>query len=115
MDKLALIEKDMLAEAKKDYPVFNPGDIIKVYYTIREKDKERVHPLEGVVIKKQGAQHRKSFTLRRQSFGETYEITFPLYSPNITKIEVVKSSKRRARRGRLYYLRKRIGKKAFLT
>ncbi|MFH1768686.1 MAG: 50S ribosomal protein L19 [Candidatus Omnitrophota bacterium] len=115
MNELVQIEKDMLDELKKEFPDFNQGDIVKVYYKIKEKDKERVHPIEGIVLKIQGAMHRKSFTIRRMSFGELYEITFPYYSPNIDKIEVVKSSRRRARRGRIYYIRKRIGKKAFLT
>ena len=115
MGKLAEIEKAMCNELKKNHPDFQQGDIVKVYYKIREKDKERLQPLEGIVIKKQGAQHRKSFTLRRTSFGEVYEVTFPYYSPNLDKIEVVKASKRRARRSRLNYLRKRVGKKAFLT
>ncbi len=115
MAKLAQIEKELYEQFKRDYPVFKQGDMIKVYYKIREKDKERIHPIEGVVIKIQGALHRKSFTLRRISFGEAYEVTFPYYSPNIDKIEVVKPSRRKPRRARLYYLRKRIGKKAFIT
>jgi len=112
MDKLFAVEKEMREELKKDYPQFRQGDIIKVYYKIKEKDKERIHPIEGIVIKIQGALHRKSFTIRRISFGEAYEVSFPFYSPLIEKIEVVKHSKRRPRRRRLYYLRERIGKKA---
>ncbi len=115
MNKLVQIEKEMLQQLKKEYPDFKQGDIVKVYYKIKDKDKERIHPLEGIVIKYQGAMHRKSFTLRRMSFGESYEVTFPYHSPNIDKIEVVKPSKRKARRKRIYYLRERIGKKAFLT
>ncbi len=112
MDKLMKIEKEMLEEVKKDYPIFNPGDIIKVYYKIKEKDKERVHSIEGIVMKIYGQLHRKSFMIRRIAYGEALEITFPYYSPNIEKIEVVKYSRRRPRRARLYYLRKRVGKKA---
>jgi large subunit ribosomal protein L19 len=97
---------------KKDYPEFSPGDMIKVYYKIREKDKVRLHPVEGLVIKVQGAMHRKSFTVRRLAYGQAYEVTFPYYSPNIEKIEMVKKSRRRPRRAKLYYLRGRIGKKA---
>ena len=115
MNKLIEIEKELIGQLKKDYPEFRPGDIIKVYYKIREKDKERIHPVEGVLIKVQGAMHRKSFTLRRMSFGESYEVTFPYHSPNIDKIELVKAAKRRARRKRIYYVRKRLGKKAFLV
>ena len=115
MNKLEETEKEFVAQLKKDYPDFKPGDIVKVYYKIRDKEKIRVHPMEGIIIKIQGAQHRKSFTLRRLSFGERYEVTFPYYSPNIDKINIVKSSKRKARRGRIYYLRGRIGKKAFIA
>ncbi|OQX88482.1 MAG: 50S ribosomal protein L19 [Candidatus Omnitrophica bacterium 4484_70.2] len=115
MNKLFAVEKEMREELKKDYPQFRQGDIIKVYYKIKEKDKERIHPIEGIVIKIQGALHRKSFTIRRISFGEAYEVSFPFYSPLIEKIEVIKHSKRRPRRRRLYYLRERIGKKAMRT
>lgn len=109
------VEEELLEKAKKDYPEFKQGDIIKVYYKIKEKDKVRLHPIEGVVIKIQGERHRKSFTIRRISYGEALEVTFPYYSPNIEKIELVKKSKRRPRRKRLYYLRDRIGRKAMLT
>jgi len=107
-----MVEKEMLESLKRDYPEFSSGDIIKVFYKIREKEKTRLHPVEGIVIKIQGAMHRKSFTLRRIAYGEAYEVTFPYYSPNIEKINVTKKSKRRPRRKRLYYLRGRVGKKA---
>lgn len=115
MDKLMVVEKELRDALKKDYPEFKQGDIIKIYYKIREKDKERLHPIEGVVIKIQGAMHRKSFTVRRIAYGEAYEVTIPYYSPNIDRIEVVRSSRRHPRRRRLYYLRQRLGKKAMLT
>jgi large subunit ribosomal protein L19 len=115
MDKLLAVEKELKDALKKDYPDFSPGDMIKVYYKIREKDKERLHPIEGVVIKMYGHMHRKSFTLRRTAYGEAYEVSFPYYSPNIEKIELIKKGQRRPRRGRLYYLRERIGKKATIT
>ncbi len=115
MVELAQIENELLTQSKKNYPEFKQGDIIKVYYKIRDKDRERLHPIEGIIIKIQGALHRKTFTLRRIAFGEAYEVTFPYYSPNIDKIEMVKPSKRRARRKRIYYVRKRIGKKAFVA
>ncbi len=115
MSRLVELEKEIHEQLKRDFPEFSPGDMIKVYYKIKEKEKERIHPMEGIVIKIQGAMHRKSFTIRRRSFGEVYEVTFPFYSPNIDKIEVVKPSRRRGRRARLYYLRKRVGKKAFIT
>lgn len=110
-----MVEKELKEALKKEYPKFRQGDIIKVYYKIREKDKTRLHPVEGVVIKVQGAMHRKSFTVRRIAYGQAYEVTFPYYSPNIDKIEVVKKGRRRPRRRRLYYLRGRVGKKATLT
>lgn len=115
MDKLFMVEKELKESLKKDYPEFNAGDIIKVYYKIREKDKVRLHPIEGIVIKVQGAMHRKSFTVRRIAYGEAYEVTFPYYSPNIEKIEIVKKSHRPPRRKRLYYLRGRGGRKATIT
>jgi len=115
MDKLMVVEKELKEALKKEYPVFKQGDVIKVYYKIREKDKVRLHPVEGIVIKVQGAMHRKSFTVRRISYGEAYEVTFPYYSPNIDKIEVTKKSRRRPRRRRLYYLRGRVGKKAVVA
>jgi large subunit ribosomal protein L19 len=115
MDKLFMIEKELVESMKKDYPQFTQGDIIKVHYRIREKDKERIHPMEGVVIKSQGAMNKKSFTLRRNAFGESYEVTFPYYSPNIAKIEIVKKAVKLPRRARLYYLRQRGGKHAMVA
>ncbi|MDD5195226.1 MAG: 50S ribosomal protein L19 [Candidatus Omnitrophica bacterium] len=115
MDKLIMVEKEMLASLKKEYPAFRQGDIVNVHYKIREKDKERIQHLEGIIIKIQGEMHRKSFTLRRIAYGEAYEISFPYYSPNIDKIEVVKKSASPARRKKLYYLRKNLGKQAMLA
>ncbi|UCC95332.1 MAG: 50S ribosomal protein L19 [Candidatus Omnitrophota bacterium] len=115
MDKLMIVEKELLEDLKREHPEFKQGDIIKVYYKIRDKDKVRLHPVEGLVMKIQGSMHRKSFTLRRIAYGETYEVTFPYYSPNIDKIEVVKKSRRIPRRKKLYYLRGRVGKRASLT
>lgn len=115
MDKLVMVEKELKQALKKEYPEFRQGDTIKVYYKIREKDKVRLHPVEGIVIKIQGAMHRKSFTVRRIAYGEAYEVTFPYYSPNIERIELVKKRRRNPRRRRLYYLRGRVGKKATLV
>lgn len=110
-----MVEKELLGDLKKEYPVFNPGDIIKIHYIIREKDKERLHPIEGVVIKIQGEMHRKSFTLRRIAYGQAYEVTMPYHSPSISKIEVVKANRKLPRRGKLYYLRGREGKRAMFV
>jgi len=115
MDKLAMVEKELKQALKKDYPEFKQGDIIKVYYRIKEKEKVRLHPVEGIIIKIQGAMHRKAFTLRRIAYGEAYEVTFPFYSPKIDRIEMVKKGRRNPRRKRLYYLRDRVGKKANLA
>ncbi|MBU1122270.1 MAG: 50S ribosomal protein L19 [Candidatus Omnitrophota bacterium] len=115
MDKLLMVEKELKESLKRDYPDFKQGDIIKVYYKIKEKDKERLHPIEGIVLKIQGAMHRKSFTLRRIAYGQAFEVTIPYYTPNIGKIDLVKKSRRQPRRKRLYYLRDRVGKKAMLT
>lgn len=115
MDKLLMVEKELVESLKRDYPAFAQGDIIKVYYRIKEKDKERIHPIEGIVIKIQGAMQRKSFTVRRIAYGEAYEVTIPYYSPKIKNIELIKKSRRKPRRSRLYYLRDRVGKKAVLA
>ena len=115
MDKLLMVEKELKQALKKEYPEFIQGDIVKVFYKIRDKDKIRLHPVEGIVIKIQGAMHRKSFTLRRIAYGQAYEVTFPYYSPNIEKLELIKKGRRRPRRKRLYYLRGRVGKKASMT
>lgn len=111
--KLNLIEKEMEEKLKKDFPPFGVGDTVKVTYSTKEKDgKERKHSIEGIVIKEQNSYHRRSFTIRRISYGENMEITFPLFSPNVVKVEVTQPAKRRPRRAKLYYLRKRVGKKA---
>jgi len=110
-----MVEKELKQALKKEYPEFIQGDIVKVYYKIRDKDKIRLHPVEGIVIKIQGAMHRKSFTLRRIAYGQAYEVTFPYYSPNIERLELTKKGRRRPRRKRLYYLRGRVGKKASMT
>jgi large subunit ribosomal protein L19 len=95
---------------KKDYPNFRVGDTIRVHYKIVEGDKERVQPFEGVVIRVRGAGSGKTFTVRKESYGVGIERTFPYYSPNIEKIELVKYGK--VRRARLYFLRKYKGKEA---
>lgn len=112
MGKLTDIEKKLRDEYKKNYPDFNPGDMIKVFYKIIEKERTRLHPVEGIVIKMQGGMHRRSFTVRRIAYGQAYEVTFPYYSPKIEKIDLIKKSKRRPRRSKLYYLRDRVGRKA---
>lgn len=108
MDKIKLIEQEFI---KKEIPQFNVGDTIRVMVKIPEgPDKVRLHPFEGVVIAKQGSGVGKSFTMRKVSYGEGIERVFPLYSPNIERIEVMRSGK--VRRARLYYLRNKVGKHA---
>lgn len=95
---------------KKDYPDFKVGDTIRVHYKIVEGDKERIQPFEGVVIRIRGSGAGKTFTVRKESYGVGIERTFPYYSPNIEKIEIVKYGK--VRRAKLYFLRKYRGKEA---
>src|SRR3989338_1484257 len=96
-------------QLKKDVPQFKVGDSVKVSVRVDEGDKTRTQAFEGVVIKKQGSGIRESFTVRRVSFGEGVERNFPLHSPTVQKIEVVRGGK--VRRSKLYYLRKSTGKK----
>jgi large subunit ribosomal protein L19 len=105
MDKLSAIEAEF---TKKELPAFNVGDTLKLTIRVQEGDKTSTHPFEGVVIKKTGSGIRSNFTLRKISFGEGVERTFPLYSPAVEKIQVV--SKGSVKRAKLYYLRGKIGK-----
>lgn len=107
MDKMKLVEGLLL---KKDLPAFNVGDTVKVFVKIPEGDKVRIHSFEGTVLEKRGEGASSSFTVRKVSYGEGVERTFPLYSPNINSIEVLKKGK--VHRARLYYLRQRVGKAA---
>ena len=105
MDKLAAIEAEY---TKKEIPAFNVGDSLKLMVRVQEGDKATLHPFEGVVIRKIGSGIRSNFTLRKISFGEGVERTFPLYSPAVEKIQVVRRGK--VKRAKLYYLRGKIGK-----
>ena len=107
MDRIEMIEKEQM---RLDIPYFKSGDTVKVYAKIVEGQKERIQVFEGVVIRKRGGSSRASFTVRKTSYGIGVEKTFPLYSPIIDRIEVVKKGK--VRRSRLYYLRELRGKKA---
>lgn len=96
---------------RTDLPKFNPGDTLRVYFKLKEgEEKERVQVFEGIVIRKRGSGINATFTIRKVSYGIGVERTFPLHSPRIEKIEIVKRGK--VRRARLYYLRKRYGKSA---
>ncbi len=95
---------------RDDLPDFEVGDTIKMRIRVQEADKVRVHPFEGTVIRKTGRGLKATFTVRKISFGEGIERTFPLHSPVIESIKV--SSKGIVRRAKLYYLRDRVGKRA---
>jgi len=108
MDKMKLIEGQML---KKEIPEFNVGDTVNVMTKISEgADKVRLHPFEGVVIAKSGSGINADFTVRKVSYGEGIERVFPLHSPSIERIEVLRLGK--VKRAKLYYLRGKIGKRA---
>ena len=99
-------EKDL----KKEYPKFNVGDTVKVWIRVVEGNKSRLQGFQGVVIRKKGKGIESTFTVRRVSMDVGVERTFPLYSPNVEKIDVLKRGK--VRRSKLYYLRERRGKAA---
>lgn len=108
MDKMKLIESQFV---KKDLPDFGVGDTVKVLTRIPEgPDKFRLHPFEGMVISKGGSGVREHFTVRKISYGEGIERVFPLYSPGIERIEIIRSGK--VKRAKLYYLRSKVGKRA---
>lgn len=107
MDYIRLIDEQQM---KNDIPSFRPGDTVKVHVKIIEGSRERIQVFEGLVIKRKGDGLRASFTVRRVSNGVGVERTFPLHSPRIDKIEVVRHGI--VRRAKLYYLRDRYGKSA---
>jgi large subunit ribosomal protein L19 len=107
MNIIDIIEKEGL---KADVPVFNVGDTVKVFVKVVEGSKERLQAYEGVCIAKKNGSIRETFTVRRISYGVGVERTFPLHSPKIDRIEVVKKGK--VRRAKLYYLRGLTGKAA---
>ena len=106
-DIIREIEAEQLKETVSE---FNVGDTVKVYGKIKEGNRERVQVFEGTVIKKQGGSNRATFTVRKSSNGIGVEKTWPLHSPNVEKVEVVRQGK--VRRAKLFYLRDRVGKKA---
>ena len=95
---------------KSDIPSFNVGDTVKVHVKIKEGSRERIQIFEGFVLKKQNGGISETFTVRRIASGVGVEKTFPIHSPKIDKIEVVRKGK--VRRAKLNYLRDRVGKKA---
>ncbi len=107
MDLVNIVEQEQL---KKDIPNFQPGDTIRVNTRIREGQKERIQAYEGTVIKRLDRGIRSTFTVRRLAYGTGSERTFPLHSPNIQSITVVRRGV--VRRAKLYYLRDRTGRSA---
>lgn len=106
-DIIKSIEAEQL---KAEVPQFSVGDTVKVYGKIKEGNRERIQVFEGVVVKKQGGSVRATFTVRKNSNGIGVEKTWPLHSPSVENVEVVRRGK--VRRAKLYYLRTRVGKAA---
>lgn len=106
----AIIEMIEKSQMKESVDQFNVGDTVKVYAKIKEGDKERIQVYEGTVLKRQNSGVRETFTVRKNSNGVFVEKTWPLHSPSVEKIEVVRRGK--VRRAKLNYLRQRVGKSA---
>ena len=107
MDIIRAIEQQQI---KQDVPDFHVGDNVRVHYRITEGNRERIQVFQGDVIRRQGASVRETFTVRKISFSVGVERTFPVHSPKIEKIEVVRKGD--VRRAKLYYLRNKVGKAA---
>jgi large subunit ribosomal protein L19 len=111
VDTIREIEQEFL---KDDIPNFGPGDNVRVHYRVVEGTRERIQPYEGVVIRRRGGGINENFTVRRiASHGIGVERTFPIHSPRIDRIEVLRHG--RVRRSKLYYLRGRTGRAARIT
>ena len=108
MDALKLISESSMK--KENVPAFNIGDTVKVHVMIKEGDKSRIQVFEGTVIAKKHGGISETFTVRRVAHGCAIERVFPLHSPVVNKVEIVRSGK--VRRAKLYYLRDRVGKAA---
>lgn len=107
MDALKVIASDSL---KQNLPAFSVGDTVRVDVKIREGERERIQAFEGTVIARKGSGVSETFTVRRVSYGVGVERVFPLHSPNVADIKVIRHGK--VRRSKLYYLRERLGKSA---
>ena len=105
-----IIKNIEAAQMKAEVPEFRVGDTVRVHGKIKEGNRERVQVFEGVVLKKQGGSNRETFTVRKSSNGIGVEKTWPLHSPNVEKVEVIRHGK--VRRAKLNYLRQRVGKAA---
>ena len=104
-----IIREIEAAQLKAEVDDFNVGDTVRVYGKIKEGNRERIQVFEGIVMKRQGGSSRETFTVRKSSNGIGVEKTWPLHSPNVEKIEVVRRGK--VRRAKLNYLRGRVGKR----
>ena len=98
------------AQLKSEVPEFCVGDTVRVHGKIKEGNRERIQVFEGIVLKRQGGGNRETFTVRKSSNGIGVEKTWPLHSPNVVKVEVIRHGK--VRRAKLFYLRDRVGKAA---
>lgn len=105
-----IIKNIEAAQLKAEAPAFNVGDTVKVYGKIKEGNRERIQIFEGTVLKRQGGSTRETFTVRKSSNGVGVEKTWPLHSPHVVKVEVIRQGK--VRRAKLNYLRDRVGKAA---
>jgi large subunit ribosomal protein L19 len=105
-----VIESLERAQLRGDIPQFKAGDTVRVHFRVIEGQRQRIQVFEGIVLKRQGASARETFTVRKQSFGVGVERTFPLHSPKIDKIEVTAIGD--VNRAKLYYLRGKVGRKA---
>lgn len=105
-----IIKNIEAAQMKAEAPEFNVGDTVRVHGKIKEGNRERIQIFEGTVLKKQGGSTRATFTVRKNSNGIGVEKTWPLHSPNVERVEVVRRGK--VRRAKLNYLRERVGKRA---
>ena len=110
MNANEIIKNIEAEQLKAEVPEFRTGDTVKVYGKIKEGNRERIQVFEGTVIKKQGGSNRATFTVRKISNGVGVEKTWPVHSPFVEKIEVVRKGK--VRRAKIYYLRSRVGKAA---
>ena len=110
MNASEIIKSIEAEQLKAEVPEFAVGDTVKVHAKIKEGNRERIQVFEGIVLKRQGGSNRETFTVRKFSNGVGVEKTWPLHSPNVEKIEVVRRGK--VRRAKLYYLRNRTGKAA---
>lgn len=105
-----IIKNIEAAQCKAEVPEFHVGDTVRVHAKVKEGNRERIQVFEGTVLKRQGGSNRETFTVRKTSNGTGVERTWPLHSPNVVKVEVVRRGK--VRRAKLNYLRDRVGKRA---